>query len=163
MNPSRHEELRKMLEGRRVAGQNEMQGRMRTIRGDGATTVDRRVPDDLEGAIQEDIDLALLQIDAEIVDKISDALARLEADSYGACNECGEEIRGKAVARPPVCGPLQEMPGSVRGQRTVSPRHGAALSEPSFHRIAGALQQLRGRGGFTRTGRDSTSSRLLPS
>jgi DnaK suppressor protein len=97
VNASRHEELRTMLEGRRVAGQNEMQGRMRTIRGDGATSVDRRVPDDLEGAIQEDIDLALLQINAEIVDKITDALARLEAHSYGACNECGEDIAEKRL------------------------------------------------------------------
>jgi DnaK suppressor protein len=99
MKASRHEDLRKMLEGRRVAGQSEMQGRMRTIRG--ATNVDRRVPDDLEGAIQEDIDLALLQINAEIVDKITDALARLEADSYGACNECGEDIAEKRLSALP--------------------------------------------------------------
>jgi DnaK suppressor protein len=97
VHASRHEELRKMLEGRRVAGQNEMQGRMRTIRGDGASSVDRRVPDDLEGAIQEDIDLALLQINAEIVDKVTEALARLEAHSYGACNECGEDIAEKRL------------------------------------------------------------------
>ena len=72
MNATRREDLRSMLEGRRVAGQNQMLGRMRTIR-DSATTVDRRVPDDLEGGLQEDIDLALLQINAEIVDRITDA------------------------------------------------------------------------------------------
>jgi DnaK suppressor protein len=97
MKPSRREDLRNMLEERRVAGTNEMHGRMRTIRGDGAATVDRRVPDDLEGSIQEDIDLALLQINSEIIDKISDALARLEADSYGRCNDCGEDIAEKRL------------------------------------------------------------------
>jgi DnaK suppressor protein len=86
-----------MLEGRRVAGQNAMQGRMRTIRGDGAHIVDRRMPDDPDAGIQEDIDVALLQINAEIVDKIDDALVRLEADSYGACSDCGEDIAEKRL------------------------------------------------------------------
>jgi DnaK suppressor protein len=125
VNATRREDLRRMLEGRRVAGQNQMLGRMRTIR-DGATTADRRVPDDLEGGLQEDIDLALLQINGEIVDRITDALARLEAGSYGACNECGEEIaekRLRALPFAPRCRNCQEaFEASEQSHRAVERR-----------------------------------------
>jgi RNA polymerase-binding transcription factor DksA len=129
-----------MLEGRRVAGQNQMLGRMRTIR-DGATTVDRRVPDDLEGGIQEDIDLALLQINSEIVDKITDALARLEGGSYGVCNECGEEIAEKRLRALPFaarCRNCQEsFEASERSHRAVE-RRSADL------RLIGSLERYSG-------------------
>lgn len=140
MNASRHEDLKKMLEGRRVAGQNEMQGRMRTIRGDGATSVDRRVPDDLEGAIQEDIDLALLQINAEMVDKITEALARLEAHSYGACNECGEDIAEKRLRALPFaarCKNCQEaFEANERSHRAMERRSASLRFNGSLERYS---------------------------
>ena len=45
-----------------------------------------------EADIQEDIELALIQMKAETLNKINEALTRLEEGAYGNCFECGEEI-----------------------------------------------------------------------
>ena len=45
-----------------------------------------------EADIQEDIEFALIQMKAETLNKINEALARLVAGTYGRCFECGEEI-----------------------------------------------------------------------
>jgi DnaK suppressor protein len=127
-----------MLEGRRVAGQNAMQGRMRTIRGDGAHIVDRRMPDDPDAGIQEDIDVALLQINAEIVDKINDALVRLEADSYGACSDCGEDIAEKRLRALPFaarCKNCQEAFEVKEQSHRATERRSASL------RFVGSLER----------------------
>jgi DnaK suppressor protein len=42
--------------------------------------------------VQEDIDLALIQIRAETLSRIDESIARLEAGVYGQCSSCGEEI-----------------------------------------------------------------------
>jgi DnaK suppressor protein len=42
--------------------------------------------------IQEDIELALIQMKAETLTRINEALGRLEENTYGRCNECGDEI-----------------------------------------------------------------------
>jgi DnaK suppressor protein len=45
-----------------------------------------------EAGIQEDIEFALIQMKAETLNKINEALARLDEGAYGNCYECGEEI-----------------------------------------------------------------------
>ncbi|MBI2003550.1 MAG: TraR/DksA family transcriptional regulator [Parcubacteria group bacterium] len=42
--------------------------------------------------IQEDIEIALIQMKAETIDKIDKALARLEENIYGYCTDCTDEI-----------------------------------------------------------------------
>jgi DnaK suppressor protein len=42
--------------------------------------------------LQTDIDLALLQIRTETIEQIDQALANLDAGTYGACEECGDDI-----------------------------------------------------------------------
>jgi DnaK suppressor protein len=70
--------------------------------GAGANTVG--VLDDGEVAdvdVQEDIELALIQIKQETLIRIDAALARLEAGLYGRCVECGCEIaEGRLRALP---------------------------------------------------------------
>ena len=45
-----------------------------------------------EAGIQEDIEFALIQMKAETLHKVDEALGRLEEGAYGNCFECGEEI-----------------------------------------------------------------------
>ena len=45
-----------------------------------------------EADIQDDIEFALIQMKAETLNKIEEALRRLEEGTFGYCFECGEEI-----------------------------------------------------------------------
>ena len=103
---SRYDDLRLMLDERRRELMNEVQGRMRDVRTDGSK--DREVFDQGESSevdIQEDIEFALIQMKSETLNKINEALRRLEEGTYGNCFECGEEI---AQAR------LRALPFAVR-------------------------------------------------
>jgi DnaK suppressor protein len=88
---SRYNELRQMLEDRRRELMTDVQGRIRDVRAEG----DREVLDQGESSevdIQEDIEFALIQMKSETLNKVNEALRRLEEDTYGNCFECGEEI-----------------------------------------------------------------------
>src|SRR5918994_594317 len=103
---SRYDELKQMLEDRRRELMNEVQGKMRDVRADG--NKDRDVLDQGESSevdIQEDIEFALIQMKSETLNKINEALRRLEDGTYGDCFECGDEI---AEAR------LRALPFAVR-------------------------------------------------
>ena len=52
-----------------------------------------------EADIQEDIEFALIQMKAETLQKINEALSRLEEGNYGYCFECGDEIAERGCAR----------------------------------------------------------------
>ena len=87
----RYNDLKKMLENRRRELMSDLQGRIRDVRADG----DRDVLDDGESSevdIQEDIELSLIQMKSETLNKINEALRRLERNTYGDCFECGDEI-----------------------------------------------------------------------
>src|SRR5712691_4066300 len=97
---SRYRELKQMLDGRRRELQAEVQGKMRDVRATGEITKLAEVYDAVESSeadIQEDIELALIQMKSETLNKIDDALARLEQGTYGNCFECGEEIAEKRL------------------------------------------------------------------
>jgi DnaK suppressor protein len=103
---SRYNELKQMLEDRRRELMNEVQGRIRDVRADG--NKDRDVLDQGESSevdIQEDIEFALIQMKSETLNKINEALRRLDEHTYGNCFECGDEI---AEAR------LRALPFAVR-------------------------------------------------
>src|SRR5438552_7359197 len=98
---SRYNELKKMLEERRRELQAEVQGKMRDVRNEG--TWGGKVNEVLdavestEADIQEDIEFALIQMKSETLNKVNDALGRLEQGIYGYCFECGEEIGEKRL------------------------------------------------------------------
>ena len=97
---SRYNELKQMLDGRRRELQAEVQGKMRDVRATGEVTKLSEVFDAVESSeadIQEDIELALIQMKSETLSKVDDALARLEQGTYGNCFECGEEIAEKRL------------------------------------------------------------------
>ncbi len=95
MNGDRYQDLKKMLEDRRREILSEVQEKIRDARTEGNWGKLNEVLDDGESSeadIQEDIEFALIQMKAETLHKIDEALARLEEGAYGYCFECGEEI-----------------------------------------------------------------------
>jgi len=98
--------LRRMLSERRREMQDDVQSRIR----DGRTDRPNEVRDDLEVSdadIQGDIELALLQMRAETLIRIDEALVRLDAGKYGSCFECESEISERR---------LRALPFAVRCQ-----------------------------------------------
>ena len=102
---SRYNELKKMLEDRRRELMNEVQGKIRDVRAEG--NKERDVLDQGESSevdIQEDIEFALIQMKAETLNRINEALRRLEEGTYGNCFECGEEIAQARLRALPFAG-----------------------------------------------------------
>ena len=118
---SRYNELKKMLEERRRELMNKVQGKIRDVRAEGGK--DRDVLDQGESSevdIQEDIEFALIQMKAETLNKIHEALRRLDEGTYGNCFECGDEIAG---AR------LRALPFAVRCKDCEEARENAEQRE----------------------------------
>jgi len=129
---TRYRELKQMLEGRRRELQAEVQGKMRDVRATGEVTKLAEVYDAVESSeadIQEDIELALIQMKSETLTKVDDALARLEQGTYGNCFECGEEIAEKRLRALPFavrCKDCEEQRETIeQRQRQLTARRGA--------------------------------------
>ena len=128
MNPSRYADLKRMLEERRQEIQNEVQERIRDQRAESAWGKMNEVLDageSSEADIQEDIEFALIQMKAETLNKINEALSRLEDGTYGHCYECGEEI-----AEPR----LRALPFAVRCKSCEEAREMAQQRERALQR-----------------------------
>jgi DnaK suppressor protein len=126
-------ELRRILEDRRREIVSAMQEKMKDLRSEGSTAVMAGVLDEGEASevdIQEDIVFALLQMKAETLTRIDEALARLEEGVYGNCFECGEEIAPQRLRALPFavrcrdCEEAREM--AAQRERTLSQRRGGA-------------------------------------
>ena len=95
MSQSRYSELKRMLEDRREEILSQVQERIRGQRAESVWGKANEVFDEGESSeadIQEDIEFALIQMKAETLNKVKEALARLEEGAYGFCFDCGEEI-----------------------------------------------------------------------
>ncbi len=133
---SRYEDLKQILEDRRREILNEVQDKIRDVRAEGTQNKSNEVFDAAESSdadIQEDIEFALIQMKAETLNKINEALTRLEEGVFGNCFECGEEIAEAAPAGAALRRPLQGLRGSARnGGRAredlaAAPRRGLAF------------------------------------
>src|SRR5215813_15507791 len=83
---SRYDELKQMLEERRREIQAEVQGKIRDVRAEASMGGKNEVFDAVESSeadIQDDIEFALIQMKSETLNKINDALSRLEQGDYG--------------------------------------------------------------------------------
>ncbi len=119
----RYAELKKILEDRRREILSEVQSRIKDVRAEGASGITTGVVDAVETSeadIQEDIEFALIQMKAETLQRINEALDRLDDGSYGRCFECGEEI---SEAR------LRALPFAVRCKDCEEAREVAANRE----------------------------------
>ncbi|MBA3270298.1 MAG: TraR/DksA family transcriptional regulator [Acidobacteria bacterium] len=128
---TRYDELKQMLQDRQRELVTEVQGKIRGVRAEGAEKP-HEVMDPGETSevdIQEDIELALIQMKAETLNKINEALTRLEEGRYGKCFECGDEI---AEAR------LRALPFAVRCKDCEEAREIAAQRERTLSQRRGA-------------------------
>ncbi len=121
---TRYSDLKRMLDDRRREIQAEVQGKMRGVREEGTWGGKlNEVLDAVESAeadIQEDLEFALVQMKSETLNKITDALTRLEQGTYGNCFECGEEIAEKR---------LKALPFAVRCKDCEEARENAEQRE----------------------------------
>ncbi len=128
---SRYDDLKLMLQDRQRELIAEVQGKIRGVRAEGAEkpheVMDQGETSEVD--IQEDIELALIQMKAETLNKINEALARLEEGRYGLCFECAEEI---AEAR------LRALPFAVRCKDCEEAREIAAQRERSLAQRRGS-------------------------
>ena len=134
MARSRYTELKGMLEARRRELHAEVQGKMRDVREEGTWGGKlNEVLDAVESSeadIQEDIEFALIQMKSETLNKINDALSRLEHGNYGYCFDCGEEIAEKRLRALPFavrckdCEEAREV--AEQRQRQLVARRGAS-------------------------------------
>ena len=124
MPKTRYSDLKQMLDDRRREIQAEVQGKMRGVREEGTWGGKlNEVLDAVESAeadIQEDLEFALVQMKSETLNKINDALVRLEHGNYGNCFDCGEEIAQKR---------LRALPFAVRCKDCEEARENAEQRE----------------------------------
>jgi DnaK suppressor protein len=133
-NRTRYSELKRMLEDRRREIFAAVQGKIRNVREEaswGAKQGDvLDAGESSEADIQDDIEFALIQMKSETLNKINDALGRLEQGNYGNCFECGEEIAEKRLRALPFavrckdCEEAREV--AERRERQLASRRGGA-------------------------------------
>jgi DnaK suppressor protein len=127
----RYDELKRMLVERQREIMAEVQGKIRDVRAEGADK-DHEVLDPGETSevdIQEDIEFALIQMKAETLNKINEALARLEEGTYGNCFECGDEIaqpRLRALPFAVRCKDCEEAREMAQQRERIQARRGSA-------------------------------------
>jgi DnaK suppressor protein len=123
-----------MLEDRRREMHAEVKGKMRDVRAEGSWgSKASEVVDAVESSeadIQDEIEFALIQMKSETLNKIEDALVRLENGDYGNCFECGEEIAEKRLRALPFavrckdCEEAREV--AEKRERQMAARRGSA-------------------------------------
>ena len=121
-------DLRRMLGERRREVQDEGQQGIH----DGRTNRPGEVRDDFEHGdvdLQGDIDLEMLQMRAENLTRIDEALLRLDASQYGFCVECAGEIAARR---------LRVLPFAVRCRTCEEKRE----QEPGRARARGGSRSL---------------------
>jgi len=133
MDQGRYDELKAILGERLREIMSEVQGRMRDVRAEGAGSTVQGVLDAAESSeadIQDEIEFALIQMKAETLNRIDEALRRLDEATYGYCFECGEEINEKRLRALPFavrckdCEAAREV--KQQRERLMAQRRGAA-------------------------------------
>jgi DnaK suppressor protein len=131
----RYDELKDILEGRRRELTAEVRSKIRDVQAEGASEASQGVLDAAETSeadIQDDIEFALIQMKAETLKKVEDALKRLDEGTYGNCFECGDEISERR---------LRALPFAVRCKECEEAREVAVQREKQ-------LAQRRSAAGF---------------
>jgi DnaK suppressor protein len=130
MVSARFENLRRILEERRRVIADDLRQIIRESC-DGAFI--ERAGGELNGAdsgdvtIQDDTRFAMMNLKAETLARIDDAMARLEDGRYGRCDDCGQEIPEPRLRALPFafrCTPCEELREAAerrrrRGERTM--------------------------------------------
>jgi DnaK suppressor protein len=133
MNRDRYSELKSILEERRREIMDQVQEKIRDVRTEGANNPNQGVLDAVESSeadIQDDIEFALIQMKSETLNKIEEALHRLEDGTFGYCFECGEEISERRLRALPFavrCKDCEEARETAQQrERMMSQRRGTS-------------------------------------
>lgn len=132
----RLDDLKTMLERRRAELANDVHDRIRKVRIDGG--IERNGLDEAESAevgVQDDIGFALIQLKAENLDKINNALRRMADGNYGECLNCGGDISETR---------LRALPFALRCKDCEEAREGAVLRERWLAQRSATLLPERG-------------------
>src|SRR6187549_2606734 len=134
MNRDRYAELTRILEERRREIMDQVQEKIRDVRTESPNSPTQGVLDAAESSetdIQDEIEFALIQMKAETLNKIDEALRRLEEGTYGYCFECGDEVSERRLRALPFavrckdCEEAREV--AQQRERQLSQRRSAAL------------------------------------
>ena len=133
MNRDRYAELTRILEERRREIMDQVQEKIRDVRTEGPNNPNQGVLDAAESSeadIQDEIEFALIQMKAETLHKIEEALRRLEEGTFGYCFECGEEISERRLRALPFavrCKDCEEARETAQQrERMIAQRRGNA-------------------------------------
>ena len=132
---ARRADVRRMLVERRRKLLLEIQSRIRDVREEGSST-DHHAPhvgEPLEAEPDEDLAFALIQMKAEMLERVNEAVRTFDEGAYGSCLDCGGFI---GSAR------LQAMPFAVRCRQCQESReheqHGHRVQLPQGLSALGA-------------------------
>jgi DnaK suppressor protein len=133
MTRDRYAELTRILEERRREIMDQVQEKIRDVRTESPNSPTQGVLDAAESSeadIQDEIEFALIQMKAETLHKIEEALRRLEEGTFGYCFECGEEISERRLRALPFavrCKDCEEARETAQQrERAIAQRRGAA-------------------------------------
>jgi len=131
-------ELRKILEARRQELTDDLQLRVKHVREKAATSVGTEVGDSADSAetdMQDEMAFALMQLKAETLERVSEALKRLDAGTFGTCVECEDDIAERR---------LRALPFALRCTSCEEEReaHAKRASGSDPRRLPGALFEL---------------------
>ena len=90
----RRADVRRMLVERRRELRNEIQSRVRDMRDERAIQPHHAAyPEEAgDGELNDDLAFALIQMKAEVLERVNDAVRRFDEGAYGCCLDCGGAI-----------------------------------------------------------------------
>ena len=100
MTDARIEELKQVLGARRRRLQRDLDTKLLDARANTSAEGESRGLDTAETSdadLQQDLGIALIEMSAEALRRIDDAVVRLASGAYGRCAECGDEISQKRL------------------------------------------------------------------
>jgi DnaK suppressor protein len=127
----RDRRLRESLERQRADVLRLMRARMRTA--SEAATESAHLEESALSDVVDDLDLALVSLQTETLERIDDALDRLAVGEYGYCIDCGEEIAARRLDALPFAVRCRTCEEQIEERRDVQPaapthHHPACLS-----------------------------------
>lgn len=141
---ARKRELRGILMERRREIAGEVMRKLHDIRADGIERSERGHAksgnelndENVDISVREDIDLALIQMKADMLNKIDQALGRLDRNVYGNCLACNGQIAEKRLRALPFairCKDCEEALEKVQTEdKKLKRGYGFVLVDPAY-------------------------------
>ena len=112
--PPSTNDIRRILEARRRDLMNEIQANLRDARDEASGERRFRIEsgETTEVDPEDDLAFALIQIKGELLNRINEAMSRLDEGTYGYCGECGDAIAASRLGALPFavrCRDCEEM------------------------------------------------------